>query len=310
MSSVEALDDNWIEWDDMNKTTYVGYLSFASIVGSAVSHPFYVLTTRQQVHLITGDTVIKANNLAASIKSITAKIGFRGLYRGWGPLTMINIPCNLAYLSCTELTRQNFRHYYYYIHPHASPTFVDFLQVIISSSMSNLCSLLISNPVEVVVSRMIVQHPHERTSIRSAINTIIAKNGYRGFRHGFGANFLYGTASSSTWWFGYSVSRRVFAKEGQNNGVLIDGISGFVAGVFCTTLVHPLDSIRARIMTGEAGSNTSVAGCLRHVLKHEGVKVLWRGIFTSLGETGVSSSVFALAYEFIKRSSSIAQELE
>ncbi len=52
-----------------------------------------------------------------------------------------------------------------------------------------------------------------------------------------------------------------------------------------------------------ASKNISTVGALKEVVVHEGFHVLWRGLVPSLGGTIVSSTIFALAYELIKRSS-------
>jgi solute carrier family 25 phosphate transporter 23/24/25/41 len=88
----------------------------------------------------------------------------------------------------------------------------------------------------------------------------------------------------------------------EKDEVYIDGLSGFVAGIFATTLAHPLDSICARIMTGTS-KDRSVYGNAKAIIQTEGVMVLWRGLLPSMMGTVVSSTIFALAYEYIKRAS-------
>lgn len=84
--------------------------------------------------------------------------------------------------------------------------------------------------------------------------------------------------------------------------VYIDGLSGFTAGIFSTFLAHPLDSICARIMTGQSKTRC-ISGTAREIVAAEGAMVLWRGLFPSMMGTVVSSTIFALAYEYIKRAS-------
>ena len=71
-------------------------------------------------------------------------------------------------------------------------------------------------------------------------------------------NFAYNTSVSISWWYAYGHSRRFFTSlmpSIEEDEVYIDGISGFVAGIFSTVMAHPLDSICARIMTGATKIN-------------------------------------------------------
>ena len=121
---------------------------------------------------------------------------------------------------------------------------------------------------------------------------------------------MYYTLSSSVWWWSYGIMRRTFSKQidSQVHEVYIDGLSGLAAGICTTVVTHPLDSITAKIMVG-ASTQTSTIGAIKEILHHEGFHVLWRGLIPSLSGTIVSSTVFALCYELIKRSSNIENSL-
>ena len=88
----------------------------------------------------------------------------------------------------------------------------------------------------------------------------------------------------------------------EDQALYIDGFAGMCAGVSETVLVHPFDSIRARIMTG-ASSETRYLRALQLVCRTEGFRVLWRGLYPSMCHTMWSSTIFALSYELIKRNS-------
>ena len=104
-------NDNWVSWDQIDKIRYTFLVSCASNVGTLLSHPFYVLTTRQQVQL-SGDNIIHNSNIKSSLKKglidTYSKIGFKGLFRGYIPLALLNTPSSLAYLGVTEYTRQTY----------------------------------------------------------------------------------------------------------------------------------------------------------------------------------------------------------
>lgn len=56
-------------------------------------------------------------------------------------------------------------------------------------------------------------------------------------------------------------------------------LAGGLAGVAANLLVHPLDTVRARITTQTAASRPypSALDCARHIVRKEGGAALWRG---------------------------------
>lgn len=109
------------------------------------------------------------------------------------------------------------------------------------------------------------------------------------------------------WWYAYGNSRRLCVQlipEIEKDEIYVDGLSGFFAGIFATLLSHPLDSVSARIMTGTS-KHLTLAAATREIIHSEGPMVLWRGLFPSMMGTLVSSTIFALAYEYIKRAASL-----
>lgn len=106
-------------------------------------------------------------------------------------------------------------------------------------------------------------------------------------------------------WWAYSSARRLATAvlgRGEDQAAYVDGFAGMCAGVSETVLVHPFDSIRARIMTG-ASAEPRYFRALQHVCRTEGFMVLWKGLYPSMCHTMWSSTIFALSYELIKRNS-------
>jgi hypothetical protein len=120
------------------------------------------------------------------------------------------------------------------------------------------------------------------------------------------ANFIYGTLMSTVWWWAYGHGRQLCSKhiDPETDEVYIDAASGLAAGLLSTLAAHPLDSVCSRIMTG-ATKSVGIIGATREIAATEGFSVLWRGLAPSMAGTIVSSSIFALAYEFIKRASKL-----
>jgi hypothetical protein len=310
--------DHWVAWNQIDKIKYTCLVSIASNIGTLISHPFYVLTTRQQVQL-SGDKIvtntIKKSSLSNGLKDAYAKIGARGLFRGYLPLLVLNTPSSLAYLGVTEYTRQRYREFFTILYPNCPQLYLDSSQAVFSALLANFISVILYTPAEVISSIMIIQNTDNRQNLRQASRSLYQANGLSGFFRGFNSNLAYGVLSSSLWWWTYTVSRRWCSKyfDVTSHHFLMDSLCGLSAGVVSTTLIHPLDTVRARIMAGVYEHNkVKIPSLMRGMLdiaKSEGHKALWRGLSPSVAATALSSMVFAFTYEFIKRTASLPDDM-
>lgn len=313
-SSSPSSSDHWVAWNQIDKIKYTTLISIASNVGTLISHPFYVLTTRQQVQL-SGDHQAINNNLKHSLKDAYLKIGFRGLFRGYLPLLLLNTPSSLAYLGVTEYSRQTYRDLVTSWYPKAPLFYIDSSQAVLSALLANFISVILYTPAEVISSIMIIQNKDNRQNLRQASRTLYQTNGFKGFFRGFNSNFAYGVMSSSLWWWTYTVSRRWCSKyfDITNHHFLMDSICGLSAGVVSTTLIHPVDTVRARIMAGfyehKKEKIPSMLKGMKDIIKSEGHRALWRGLYPSVAATALSSTIFAFTYELIKRTASLPDDM-
>lgn len=302
-----TIDANWIGWNKLNKITFSLSITGFTAAGSLITHPLYVLTTRQQVgSKITGDLPIHNNPLKGGIFSglyqAYRKVGLSGLYRGWPILASSTIPSNIVYFSVMESSREFFRTKFEKQYPNTPTLYVDGFQSIFSGFSANFSSLLIYNPAEVMVARMAVQNIDNRSSTRAMIKGIWKEEKVFGFYRGFNMSFVSGAMASSIWWFSYTVMRRISSQviNVREDPELVDLVSGFSAGLCATSFAHPVDSMRAKIMTGTIVHRSFIL-IIKDLLRKNKLHTLWRGLLPSLIETSISSALFALSYEFIKR---------
>jgi len=80
-------------------------------------------------------------------------------------------------------------------------------------------------------------------------------------------------------------------------------LSGSVAGISATIVVHPLDTIRTRLQTAEvSGAKYSGAlDCAVKTLRYEGWKALYKGIWSPLMAQAVYKAVIFTTYNGVKR---------
>ncbi len=72
-----------------------------------------------------------------------------------------------------------------------------------------------------------------------------------------------------------------------NTLLVYELMSGTVGGVASIVVCHPLDTIRVRMQTGEAGRFKGVADCVRQTAINEGNE--WNDTYTCVCKTKMSS---------------------
>lgn len=191
--------ENWIAYNSLDQVRFTVLIAGASGLGSLVSHPFYVLTTRQQAGtLITGDK--PAASFSAGFRNSINRIGWSGLFRGWVPMAAISIPANVMYLTVLERSREQCGQFFSKHCPSSSPVLKDGTQAVYSGVIATFLYQMMFNPAEVLVSRMIVQNPGSRSSLPSTASLILRQDKHgKGFFRGFSGSFGTGIMTSTIW---------------------------------------------------------------------------------------------------------------
>lgn len=198
-SSVPTDGENWIPYHSLDKAKFTMLLAGASGLGSLVSHPFYVLTTRQQAGtLVTGDK--PSTSFSAGFRNAIQRIGWSGLFRGWIPMAAVSIPSNVVYLTVIEKTREQCSEIFTQRYPSAQPAVKDAAQAVYSGIVATFVYQIMFNPAEVLVSRMIIQNKHNRTCFQTTCGHIMAEDRRgKGFFRGYSSSFGTGLMTSIIW---------------------------------------------------------------------------------------------------------------
>mgnify|MGYP005991592151 CR=1 FL=1 len=191
--------ENWIPYHSLDKARFTVLLAGASGLGSLVSHPFYVLTTRQQAgHLVTGDK--PSASFSAGFRTAISRIGWSGLLRGWVPMAAVSIPSNVVYLTVIEKTREQCGDHFTQHYPGAQPAVKDAALAVYSGVAATFVYQAMFNPAEVLVSRMIIQSGASRACLRATSRSILAEEKWgKGFFRGYSGSFGTGLMTSIIW---------------------------------------------------------------------------------------------------------------
>ena len=148
-----------------------------------MSHPFFVITTQNQIgkHATIKDS--KVTN--ASLFGAASKIGVRGLFHGAAVSQVFNVPASVVYLWVTEHTREASRDFLFSSFPKLSVGAVDAMQVTYSALFANLTSMTVCYPANLIVTKMVVQDRTHRLSFVNTCKDVYKAHGAHGFTHGF-----------------------------------------------------------------------------------------------------------------------------
>ena len=82
-----------------------------------------------------------------------------------------------------------------------------------------------------------------------------------------------------------------------------DFISGFSGGCLSTALLHPFDLVRNRQAVADGSIKrphyTNQVSIIKSVIRHQGVKALWRGVTPGIIGAGMSWGLYFPVYNFI-----------
>ena len=278
--------------------SFSSYIAAASLISGIVTYPFNVITIRRQVgSTLTGDVCL-TRTAGTGLKHAIRTIGWHGLFQGVFMSNAVSMPSNIAYLSVTESSREVILCSLNSSFPIMHPIYSSLIQTTASGCLANISYMLISNPANVVLAKLVTQKPGINKNFWEVTKGVYHQRGFSGFTLGFGSNFIYGASSSAVWWWLYS-SSRVYLTESSYIGdkwheLHLDGTSGLISGVGATLLLHPLDTIVSKIMSG-AVQQTSTFGALQEVLARQGgLRMLWKGLVPSVTGSALSSSLFAV----------------
>jgi hypothetical protein len=274
------VNNNWIEFSEMNVTIFTLLLTAFSLTTSLLTHPLNVITTRQQAgSIITGDNKLNSNkSMFKLFQSTLSSIGWKGLFRGYLPMSLAGIPSQIVYFNTTESSREYLQSKLPLYLPIQSPAAIDAIQSCFSSILANATSLILYVPGEVVSSRLQVQ-PRKGIGMINMTKQIFKKDGLKGLYRGFNASLISGGLFSAVFWGCYSTCRREFSNIDYlvSNPIILDGAGGAVAGIVATVATHPLDTIKTRIMTSHCRDNRYMIATGLRIIKNEGRSSLWYG---------------------------------
>ncbi|KAK5074383.1 hypothetical protein LTS08_005336 [Lithohypha guttulata] len=302
----------------------------AGLASGIVTCPLDVIKTKLQAQGgFSGSTRISSNRAAQQIyhgivgsaTTIVKEEGFKGLYRGLGPMLLGYLPTWAVYLTIYEKSRQ----------PYYEMCENWWLARCYASLTAGACSTLLTNPIWVIKTRLMSQSNRSTSEGRrigfhykntwDAARQMYKAEGFRSFYSGLTPAMLGLTHVAvqfplyeffKTQFTGYGIGEHP-ADEKGSTWVGITAAT-FLSKTCASTATYPHEVLRTRLQTQQRRYNMTNTDGMKMANKYNGFvqtcKIMlkeegWRGFYAGLGTNLIraipSAMTTMLTYEFLQR---------
>ncbi|KAH0613105.1 uncharacterized protein H6S33_009485 [Morchella sextelata] len=241
--------------------------------------------------------------------------GFRGMYRGLGPLILGYLPTWMVYFTVYEKAKK-------FLEPQIERTWVTH---ILSAMTAGASSTICTNPIWVIKTRLMSQPPvtanspasQHYTSTLDAMRKMYMHEGVRAFYSGL-APALLGLTHVAVQFPLYEQFKKMFttgAGQGQSGRGKTSDFWGILAAsclskICASSATYPHEVVRTRLQTqrvlGEAGGGgrgrvryRGVIQSFATVFREEGLGGFYAGMGTNMIRAVPASAMTLLTYEFM-----------
>ncbi|KAK3394675.1 mitochondrial carrier domain-containing protein [Podospora didyma] len=239
-----------------------------------------------------------------TLRHIVEHEGITGLWKG-------NVPAELLYICYSAVQFTTYRSATLLIHqtvgenrlPHVTESFI-------AGAASGAAATAATYPLDLLRTRFAAQGNDKiYTSLQRAVLQIGRDEGFRGFFRGLGPGLAQIVPFMGMFFAVYETLRPTLGQldlpiVGVGGGA---ALAGMTASVVAKTGSFPLDLVRKRIQVQgptrgryvhkNIPEYQSTVGTVRTILKHEGIRGLYRGLTVSLLKAAPASAVTMWTYE-------------
>ncbi|EFX69084.1 hypothetical protein DAPPUDRAFT_301164 [Daphnia pulex] len=294
-----------IEWEMLDKKKFIPLSITSSCMVRTSLYPFTLVKTRLQIQK--GNEVYKGTWDA--FRKIVKYEGFKGLYKGFW-VNLFSIVSGTFYV----LTYENVRHLL-----QTNGVTDSRIRALVAGGCASLVGQTIIVPIDVISQHLMMMgqkiggvtqniKPNlqngmgkSKTQLALAITKdIYHTDGLRGFYRGYVASLFTYVPSSALWWTFYHLYQdhlsNLFPVWFPQLG--IQCTSAILGGITTTTLINPLDIVRARLQVQRLDS---IGQTFRILWREERFYTFTKGLTARIIMSTFYSFSIILGYESVKR---------
>lgn len=168
---------------------------------------------------------------------------------------------------------------------------LSFAQLMASGTLAGLFQQVCTYPLETIRTRLTMGalSTHQYTGIIDCLRKTVKDEGVRGLYKGLGPTILTGSPYVGLQMTFYEELNRITKPAEGSTEMRIQAqklINGALAGIVAQTLTYPGDTVRRRMQTdgmrGETKMYANAWDCFYRVLRQEGVKTLFAGLYANV----------------------------
>lgn len=246
---------NTFDWNEVDATRYLLSSAVLWTLQDGSVYPFDLVKARLQVQGALPYVNFRYRNTLDSFKQMIHQEGVTSFWKGFGTQTAGTIPTRVIYYTCYEIVSQQ-------LNKIAKKTnfdnsYTEFTNDCLAGGAAELVSACIWIPFDIVVQRLQIQGPLLKgqspryTGPIDAVRKILQYEGLEGLFRGYGptlATFIpYGAVSFGV----YQLTKKHINSVSNDGSLVVNVISGFIAGVVAATVTNPMDVAKTRIQTQE-----------------------------------------------------------
>eukprot|EP01084_Bolivina_argentea_P097652 175535_1 len=303
-----SMDLGWKQLDQRKFTFITATASFSLRV---MTYPMSLLKTNRQTDALKKTMSSNLKHKSEShIRSIFRTQGIRGFYKG----ITINLCGNLShvvYATVYEKTRHLIQKQLNQMEYTNNNTYIGPFASGISGICASITQLCLSTPFDIISQKRMVLKGNEINTVKSKHifqQIIKEEKSVFGLWRGLFLSLLTYAPTSGIVWAAYRYTKPkmndiLFEKANLNpNYVLLNFISGGIAGSFGGLLTMPLDTIKVRKQVLEKRSTKGIH-IIKKVYGELGIFGFWRGVIPRTCQYTVTCAIIMTVYDWVKRMS-------
>ncbi|KRX09176.1 Mitochondrial carrier domain [Pseudocohnilembus persalinus] len=283
--------------------------AFGSSFVLGLLHPLDVIKTRLQSHdgSKINNIVPKYNSIIDAVQQIKKNEGLKGFYKGYLFSFCAASISRVLFFTLYEKSKDYYKN--------ASFNKLQDKHVMISSLTSGVCATLITTPLWVIKTRMLLNTNHNITgkqNFKQAVNSIYKDHNIQGFWKGLSVSLplcLHGMIQMEIYEEIIKVLNS-FDKNGSSE--YKSSAAGFISKISAILITYPLQTLRTRLQQKQYISEVrddfnqripkykNVYQLTKTMVQKEGLKSFYKGVQASLIMNAPSQAIYFYVYQFLK----------
>lgn len=187
--------------------------------------------------------------------------------------------------------------------PPSSNALLENIKSFTAGGFGGVCAVLTGHPFDLMKVRL---QTKQAVNTKDAFTSIIKNDGLKGFYRGVTPPLLGVTPMFAVSFWGYDVGKKLvlnyMPNENHDNTLTVSQISaaGFFSAIPTTAIAAPFERVKVTMQVQNTGTKMTTSQAVSHILKHGGLRSLFKGSAATLARDGPGSALYFATYEILK----------